>query len=54
MSKKQEVSRGMVIFSVSFYIVTALIMVFVNKVNILKVKQKHKKIDPTIFITFFL
>ncbi|CAI2168999.1 19209_t:CDS:2 [Funneliformis geosporum] len=32
MSKSQEIiSRGMVIFSVSFYIVTALIMVFVNK-----------------------
>ncbi|GES76718.1 DUF250 domain contaning protein [Rhizophagus clarus] len=28
---KNETSRGMVIFSVSFYIVTALIMVFVNK-----------------------
>jgi len=31
MSKNQEASRGMVTFSVSFYIVTALIMVFVNK-----------------------
>lgn len=29
---QKEDSRGMVIFSVSFYIVTALIMVFVNKV----------------------